>query len=135
MQRNRPAPDGQDQMSSRRTRQRRTRYQPTRRARKRSRAPSTNATPIDRVLSLLDNVRPCGDQWSARCPAHADQNNSLSAAAADDGAVLLYCHAGCEFDEILDALDLKASALFAGSRRRYVRRKAARLSRARRPQA
>ena len=33
--------------------------------------------------------------WVARCPAHEDHNPSLSLKDADDGRVLVKCHAGC----------------------------------------
>jgi hypothetical protein len=50
---------------------------------------------------------------SARCPAHDDQQPSLSIGqAADDGKVLVYCQAGCSLDEILAALSMSAADLF-----------------------
>jgi putative DNA primase/helicase len=73
---------------------------------------------VDHILGLLNNVRPSGDQWSALCPAHGDTNNSLSVGDGDDGRVLLYCHAGCSIDDIVDALDLTLADLFPGSPRR-----------------
>lgn len=39
-------------------------------------------------------------RWQARCPAHPDRVQSLSITAAD-GRVLLYCHAGCKFNDII----------------------------------
>lgn len=81
------------------------------------------ASPIGMILSLLENVRPCNDQWSARCPAHNDRNNSLSVAEADDGRVLLCCHAGCSYDEILDELELSPASLFPRRRRGLARRR------------
>jgi hypothetical protein len=46
-------------------------------------------------------------QWSARCAGHADSDPSLSVAEADDGSVLLHCHAGCEPESIAKALGLE----------------------------
>src|SRR5438105_2068150 len=70
--------------------------------------------PIDRVLPLLDKVRSSGpNQWSARCPAHEDRNPSLSIAVGLDGRVLLYCHGGCAFDDVLAALHLEPRDLFS----------------------
>jgi len=69
-------------------------------------------TPLQRVLSRLENVQPCGDGYSARCPAHADSRSSLAVNEDEFGKVLLYCHAGCSFDEVVQALDLQASDLF-----------------------
>ena len=90
--------------------------------------PKQANSPIAKVLRRLDNVRQCSDQWSARCPAHSDRNNSLSIAEAEDGTVLLYCHAGCEFEDILEELELFPSDLFSrrGMRRRTTRRVATR---------
>src|SRR5437868_3858417 len=69
--------------------------------------------PIDRVLPRLDRVRSSGpNQWSARCPAHEDRNPSLSIAVGLDGRVLLHCHGGCAFDDVLAALDLGPRDLF-----------------------
>jgi len=38
------------------------------------------------------------------CPGHDDSTPSLSIAEGDDGKVLLYCHAGCTYQAIRDAL-------------------------------
>ena len=63
------------------------------------------------VLDRLENVRPAGHGWTARCPAHADRHNSLSI-NHDDSRWLLKCHAGCSWREIIQVLGLDASALF-----------------------
>jgi hypothetical protein len=75
--------------------------------------------PMQTVLAGLKQVRPCGDQFSARCPAHADFNNSLSVREADDGTVLVKCHRGCTFEEIALALDLMPCEFFPRRRRRF----------------
>ena len=62
------------------------------------------------VLSRLHGVKRAGQGWQALCPAHEDRNPSLSIADGDD-RVLLYCHAGCALDAILQALGLAASDL------------------------
>ena len=66
-------------------------------------------------LSRLDNVSRSGDQWSARCPAHDDNENSLSVGQKEDGEPLIHCHAGCEFEDILTAIELTPGDLRAGS--------------------
>jgi len=48
--------------------------------------------PVDRVLERLENVRKNSAGWTARCPAHGDNVNSLSVGEGADGRVLLYCH-------------------------------------------
>ena len=71
--------------------------------------------PIDIVLSRLENVRQTGPQsWQARCPAHEDLHPSLSIYEAEDGKVLLHCHAGCDTREILAILGLRMRDLFPG---------------------
>ena len=69
--------------------------------------------PLRHILDRLDGVRRTGpDRWIARCPAHADQNPSLSIREGDDGRVLIYCFTGCGAIEILDALGLDFADLF-----------------------
>lgn len=41
--------------------------------------------------------------WQANCPAHDDSTASLSIAEGDDGRLLVHCHAGCDFGDIIDA--------------------------------
>lgn len=55
-------------------------------------------------------VESLGGRWSGRggvcfCPAHQNTRTpALSVTEADDGRLLLHCHAGCEFADILAAL-------------------------------
>jgi hypothetical protein len=63
------------------------------------------------LIAHLKGVLRSGDGWTARCPAHEDRRNSLSIHHRD-GRWLLKCHRGCGWQEIIDALDLDASALF-----------------------
>ncbi len=50
-------------------------------------------------------ARPSGPgRWSARCPAHEDRDPSLAIRQADDGRVLVHCHAGCTQGEVIEAL-------------------------------
>lgn len=49
---------------------------------------------------------------AALCPAHDDRAQSLSVKEAEDGRVLVNCHAGCSFDEIASALGLQAMDFF-----------------------
>jgi hypothetical protein len=48
--------------------------------------------------------RKAGSGWMARCPAHDDREPSLSIRDADDGKVLVRCHAGCTQDSVIAAL-------------------------------
>jgi hypothetical protein len=70
-------------------------------------------TPLEAVLSRLEAVKEVPSGYLARCPAHNDRNPSLSIREADDGKVLLRCWAGCKTADILAALGLRWSDLFA----------------------
>ena len=52
--------------------------------------------------------RKVGDGWMARCPAHEDRHPSLSIHDADDGKVLVCCHAGCDQARVMEALRTRA---------------------------
>jgi hypothetical protein len=63
------------------------------------------------ILAKLQNVRRSGEGWTARCPDHDDQENSLSIHHRE-GKWLLWCHAGCDWRDILNVLSLDPSELF-----------------------
>ena len=48
--------------------------------------------------------RKAGGAWMARCPAHDDRDPSLSIQDADDGKVLVRCHAGCDQARVIAKL-------------------------------
>jgi len=56
----------------------------------------------------------------ARCPAHEDHNPSLSLKDADDGRILVKCHAGCPQDAVVGAL--KTKGLWPEPKPRYAGR-------------
>jgi hypothetical protein len=62
-------------------------------------------------LGLFKGLRRCGNGWTAKCPAHDDNQNSLKLDHRD-GKWLIHCHAGCEWQEVLAALGLNACDLF-----------------------
>lgn len=69
--------------------------------------------PIERILPLLEKVRPRSEGgWTACCPAHDDRHPSMSVSEASDGRVLLCCHKGCGFGEIMTALGLEEGVAF-----------------------
>ena len=82
-----------------------------------ARPPATS--PIWRVLGLLPDAKPRGDNWQARCPAHEDHQPSLSIREGDDGRVLLKCFAGCPVEAIVAALGLTLADLFEPNVSRY----------------
>jgi hypothetical protein len=70
--------------------------------------------PADAVLSRLAGVKATGKgRWMAKCPAHEDGSPSLSIREMDDGRVLIYDFGGCASLEVLGALGLSLTDLFA----------------------
>lgn len=63
-------------------------------------------------LGRLEGVTGGGGQYSAKCPNHGDQHNSLSISAGQDGRVLLHCHAGCSTEDIVWSMGLQMKDLF-----------------------
>ena len=81
---------------------------------------TAHTTPIDKVLPLLSKPRQRqSGQWSAHCPAHADNAPSLSVRETPEGAVLLHCFAGCEVTAIVAALGLELHELYPPNPRAY----------------
>ena len=63
------------------------------------------------ILARLKSVRRSGKGWTAKCPAHEDQQNSLSI-HHPDGKWLFKCHAGCDWRTIIAAIGVKPGELF-----------------------
>src|SRR4029077_14921045 len=59
-----------------------------------------NAEPLAKALG----GRKAGGGWMARCPAHDDREPSLSIREAEDGKILVHCHAGCDQEQVIAAL-------------------------------
>ena len=57
------------------------------------------------ALSRLEGVKDVKGGYEAKCPAHKDRVQSLSL-REEKGKLLMYCHAGCTFQDIVSALDL-----------------------------
>jgi predicted P-loop ATPase len=69
--------------------------------------------PIETILGKLEKVSPHNNgHFTALCPAHDDHKPSLSITEGDDGRTLLYCHAGCEFADIMAAMGLDTKDAF-----------------------
>jgi hypothetical protein len=73
---------------------------------------------LPQILSRLQGVTGSGRSYQARCPAHEDQNPSLSLGQGDDGRILLHCFAGCPPEAVVAALGLRESDLFSDSKTR-----------------
>jgi DNA primase len=75
-------------------------------------SPKKSTAPIVKILSRLENVREGSQSFTALCPSHDDRHNSLSIAAGSDGRVLLFCFAGCDVRDVVEALGLELKDLF-----------------------
>lgn len=68
--------------------------------------------PTTDLLAAFRNVAKVGPrQWSACCPGHDDERASLSISLGDNDRALLHCHAGCSFDQIIEASGLSSAEL------------------------
>lgn len=57
------------------------------------------------ILPRLSKVRETGrGNWIACCPAHEDSSPSMTMREEKDGRILVRCHAGCSFEEIVTAV-------------------------------
>lgn len=63
-----------------------------------------DANDLRQVLDRLEGVEERTDHYVALCPAHSDTRPSLSVTKKGK-KVLLHCHAGCEYDAIVFALE------------------------------
>lgn len=55
------------------------------------------------VAHSLGNAQGTGGNWTARCPAHEDERNSLSLHDGD-GKLLVHCFTGCTQEMVIEAL-------------------------------
>lgn len=69
---------------------------------------------LDEIVSRLKNIKQTSNGYTALCPAHKDEKNSLSLSDAD-GKILLNCFAGCSVNDICTALEIKVSDLFTST--------------------
>jgi hypothetical protein len=61
-------------------------------------------SPAQRIADSLGSASRSGDGWKCLCPAHDDNNPSLSVSDGRNGSPVFYCHAGCSQDAVLSAL-------------------------------
>jgi len=67
---------------------------------------------LDEILTKFEKPKRVGKGYQVKCPAHQDRVASLSISNGG-GKILLYCHAGCEVQSIVEALGLKMADLFS----------------------
>jgi putative DNA primase/helicase len=73
--------------------------------------------PVERVIAKLQDVKPAGaGKYMALCPVHDDKARSLSIKTGNDGNAVMYCHAQCTTSDIVAAIGLTMSDLFATSK-------------------
>lgn len=56
------------------------------------------------IAKRLGKAAKSGDGWKCQCPTHDDRNPSLSVRDAENGRVLVHCHAGCHANDVIGAL-------------------------------
>src|SRR5688572_5170699 len=71
---------------------------------------------FENLLGNLKVDRRNGDKAMCFCPAHDDRKEASLSVEAKDGKVLLHCFSGCRSEDIIAALDLEWSDLFAEGR-------------------
>lgn len=72
---------------------------------------------VQRIVDALRDhgctVKEANDSAMAQCPAHADDNPSLSIGPRKDGrGAIIHCHAGCGYTDVLTELGLSDADLF-----------------------
>ncbi len=77
-------------------------------------------SPIDRILDAVQRTtgfhpRQSHAGWRAQCPAHDDNQPSLSISEGRGGRVLIRCHAGCETPSIVAAIGMEMCDLMPAS--------------------
>jgi DNA primase len=64
---------------------------------------------------LVKNVKPSANGYTACCPAHKDKRPSLSFSENEDGKIMVYCHSGCTFSQIIQSLGITAKDLITSN--------------------
>lgn len=80
-----------------------------------------SADELARELSEKHNGIKSGDGYKIKCPCHEDKTQSLSITARD-GRLLLFCHAGCNYKDLIGALGLQRGLKAVKSNRTIVAR-------------
>lgn len=73
-------------------------------------------TDLRSAIAMLEGLRASSPQsWMAYCPIHENpptgHSRSLSVRIAEDGKALIYCHGGCQYRDILAAMDVTNGTL------------------------
>jgi DNA primase (bacterial type) len=69
--------------------------------------------PKDKILPKLQDVKQIKqNEWMTRCPCHQDDKASLHITELPNGQLLIKCHAGCNYLDILGAIGLNKKDLY-----------------------
>jgi hypothetical protein len=67
-------------------------------------------SPIEKFKAQLTKLEipwsQCGEGCACKCPAHRGGRENLTFNEGDDGKLLVYCHHGCSFEDIIEAVNL-----------------------------
>ena len=66
---------------------------------------------LSEILATIEGIKKVGTGWSGRCPFHLDNQASLSINVSDQRRLLMHCHAGCSFGDVVNALGLQVADL------------------------
>lgn len=66
------------------------------------------------LLPKFDQVQRRSGYWMVQCPAHDDQQASLSVQPGEDQPVVFNCHAGCQTTDILNAIGVSWADVCGG---------------------
>ena len=70
---------------------------------------------FEKIITLTKSkTNGSGNQYYGKCPAHNDTSPSLSI-SIQQGQILLFCHAGCDTNQILRKLGMNMKDLFESS--------------------
>jgi len=61
---------------------------------------------IELILPQLRGVQKAGNGYNAYCPSHDDRKTKSLHVEEQDGRLLMFCFAGCDFSDIIKKLDL-----------------------------
>ena len=67
---------------------------------------------IQRILKCFIDAQKTSRGWRVNCPAHNDENKSLSIVEKENYNVKLYCKKGCQPISILSAINLNIKHLY-----------------------
>lgn len=67
---------------------------------------------LEEIVRRFDGAKKINNNsYQVKCPSHKDDKASLTITQEGD-KILIYCHAGCDIKDILEAVELNESDLF-----------------------